>query len=155
MGFRGGGGNFLGLSALSSWYYLVYNMFFLVFHYLSRALQNKRLFLWSLLQQYSIIAGATVLLLSPLIIAMVKAGSDNPGAYESGHNIFVADLAALFLPHPYHLTARWFGALHERLTGNPWEMSVYLGIFNIGLIVRAMLRLDIEVSLSSTGPLAV
>ena len=128
------------LSALSSWYYLVYNMFFLVFHYLSRALQNKRLFLWSLLQQYSIIAGATVLLLSPLIFAMVKAGSDNPGAYESGHNIFVADLAALFLPHPYHLTARWFGALHERLTGNPWEMSVYLGIFNIGLIMWAMLR---------------
>jgi hypothetical protein len=137
-----GGVIFCLLSALSSWYFLAYNFLFMLFHYLYRALQNKKFFIRPLLLQYSAVAGFTLLFLSPLILAMLKAGSHNPGVYESGHDITVADLAALFVPHPYHLAARWFVGFHDRFTGNPWEMSVYLGIFNVILIVWAMLRIQ-------------
>jgi hypothetical protein len=125
------------LSALSSWYFLVYNLLFLLFHYAYRSLQNKRVLVRSLLLQYSAVASVTLLLLSPLIVAMIKQG--NQGVYESGHDVFVADLVALFLPHPYHLTSPWFKAFHKTFTGNPWEMSVYLGIINIGILGWVML----------------
>jgi hypothetical protein len=125
------------LSALSSWYYLFYNGFFLLFFYLYRAIQARKIYIRSLLFQHGAIVAASLLFLSPLLVMMIQVSSNNPGIYISGHKTFVADLVGLFSPHPYHMAARYFSWIHQRLRGNPWEASVYLGIVNIGLLVWA------------------
>ena len=128
------------LSALSSWYYLFYNLFFLFFLYLYRAIQTRQLLIRRLLFQSTAIAGGSVLLLSPLLVPMIREAFVNPQVYQGGHNRYVADLVGLFAFHPYHLAAHWTAWINRRLTGNPWEMSVYLGIVNAGLLLWAFLK---------------
>jgi hypothetical protein len=126
------------LSALSSWYYLVYNLLFLVFHYVCRSLQARKIILKPLLLQWGIIASLSLVFLAPLMVPMIISGRNNPGTHLEGHDIFVADVAGLVFPHPYHLAAGWFSSIHNRLSGNPWEMSVYLGLFNGILLIGAL-----------------
>ena len=128
------------LGALSSWYYLVYNLFFLLFLYQYRALQARRIVLHTLLFQSAAIAGSSLLLLSPLIVPMISEASGNPRVYEVGHNTYVADLVGLFAFHPYHLAADWTEWINRRMSGNAWEASVYLGVVNLGLLVWALVR---------------
>ena len=126
------------LSGLASFYYLFYNGMFLVFLYLYRAFEARKLIIRGLLIQYGAIIAATLLILSPLLVMMIRVSSENPGSiYPTGHKTYVADLIGFIFPHPYHMAANYFSWVHERLKGNAWEMSVYLGIFNIGLLVWA------------------
>jgi hypothetical protein len=128
------------LGALSSWYYLFYNLFFLLFLYLYRAIQTPKLLIQPLLSQTAAITGGSLLLLSPLLLPMIREASANPHTYAGGHDYFVADLVGLFIFHPYHWAAHWAAGINSRLTGNPWEMSVYLGIINIGLLIWALVK---------------
>jgi hypothetical protein len=131
------------LGALSSWYYLFYNLFFLLFAYLYRAIEDRKVIVQPLLFQAAAVGGGSLVLLSPLLIPMILVASGNPRVYEGGQNVFVADLLGLFIFHPYHWAGGWVDRINLSLTGNPWEMSVYLGVFNISVLLWALLkRLD-------------
>jgi hypothetical protein len=130
------------LSALSSWYYLFYDGFFLVFFYLYRAVQARKIFLRPLLFQLGAILAASLLILSPLLVPMIQTALSLPRDYTQyeGHKTYVADLVGLFCPHPYHWAASYFSWIHKHLKGGPWGSSVYLGIVNIGLLGWAWRR---------------
>lgn len=53
-----------------------------------------------------------------------------------GHDIYVADFFSFFVPHPYHLFSAnsLIQGINNALTGNNWEKTAYLGIFNLLLI---------------------
>jgi hypothetical protein len=129
---------FFVLGALSSWYYLVYNTYFLLFCYTYGVLRQRTpLVKAALVPVVKILAGAFVLL-SPLVIPMLRAGIGNRQVYGGGHDIFVADLVGFVAFHPYHLLSRATQWVNAQLTGNPWEASVYLGLVNIGLLAWAV-----------------
>jgi hypothetical protein len=148
---------FLALGALSSWYYLVYNAYFLLFYYVYAVLRQRTpLIKAALVPVVAILAGALVLL-SPLLVPMLREGIGNRQVYTGGHDIYVADLVGFFAFHPYHLLSHFTQWINAQLTGNPWEASVYLGLVNIGLLAwavqkwRALQHLPLAFCLSGMG----
>jgi hypothetical protein len=148
---------FLALGALSSWYYLVYNAYFLLFYYVYAVLtQRTPLIKAVLVPVVAILAGALVLL-SPLLVPMLREGLGNRQVYAGGHDIYVADLVGFVAFHPYHLLSPATQWVNAQLTGNPWEASVYLGLVNIGLLAwavrqwRALQHLPLAFCLSGMG----
>ena len=128
-----GAAGFYALSALSCWYYLFYGFYFLCFHLLYlRVHHHKYPRGWGLLAPAGVTA-ATALLLSPLIIPMLAAGTQT-NAYQPGGNIFVADMLAWTAFPPTHLLAGWSASLYRRFTGDAWEATAYLGLANAALL---------------------
>jgi hypothetical protein len=129
--------SFYFLSAISSWYYLFSIAYFLLFYYSYQAIAHRRLVLprplWTILGIFT----AVFLLLSPLLIPMISQGWKNPNVYAPGSDDYGADALGYFVFDPYHLLAAAGRTLFSHLTGNPTEMTVYLGVFNIGLFVWA------------------
>ncbi len=127
------------LSALSSWYYIVYVGYFILFYYLYHAIR-QRSFLWRslLLPSVGVILGAGALL-SPLILSMMTQGGNNTGIYLGGHNDFVADLLGFFVFHPDHILGAYTNHFTAAMSGNITENTVYLGVVNILLIAWAMI----------------
>jgi hypothetical protein len=122
------------LNALSCWYYLIYLAYFIVFHTIfvavgDRALPNG----WQLLTPFACLAGA-VAALSPLLVPMVTAAMGGAPIYETGGNIYVADLFAYPAFPRSHLLAPLADGIYRRLSGNQWEATVYLGLVNIALL---------------------
>jgi hypothetical protein len=128
------------LGSLSSWYYLVYNAYFLLFYYVYTVLRQRTPFVKVALVPIVAILAGTFVLLSPLIIPMLRKGIGNRQVYPGGHDVFVADLVGFVAFHPYHLLSHATQWVNAQLTGNPWEASVYLGLVNIGLLAWAMWR---------------
>jgi hypothetical protein len=127
------------LSALSSWYYLFYIGYFVVFHavYLM-ARDNAVPKGWRLFAPLASAAG-TLVLLAPLLMQMAMEHA-NPHIYAGGGNEFVADLAGLVLFPPAHLLSRWTSDLNARLSGNAWEAVVYLGLVNLAVLTFFRIR---------------
>ena len=126
------------LSALSCWYYLFYGAYFLVFYYVYQAVAQRRLVVrravWAVLGNL----GGVLLLLSPMLAPMIAAGWKNPQVYAPGGNQYVADALGYFVFGPYHLLAELGEPVFMHFTGNAIEMTVYLGIVNIGLFAWAL-----------------
>lgn len=139
---------FYALSALSSWYYLVYLLYFLIFYWGWRAIKERSLFPQNTVFPIAQVGGATMLLLSPLILPMVLEESSK--SYAEGHDVYVADLVGFVVFHPYHL----LGSLTERvsgmMTGTIWEATVYLGLINIALALW-VIRLQRHQATEATG----
>jgi hypothetical protein len=130
---------FWALSALSSWYYLFYLGYFVVFHTLYVCARDRTLpGGWRL---YGPLASAvgTVLLLSPLLVRML-AEHGNPAIYTNGANEYVADPVALFVFPPTHFLGGWTKYVYRHLSGNAWEAAVYLGLANLAAIALYRLR---------------
>lgn len=122
----------LALNALSCWYYLFYCAYFIGFHLLYLRLRDGAWPRgWTLGASAAAIAGA-VALLSPLLIPMVRAAA--PGVYDNGANTYVADLAAFAAFPPEHALGFLTQGLYARLTGYPWEATVYLGLVNLAVL---------------------
>jgi hypothetical protein len=129
---------FFVLGALSSWYFLFYNTYFLIFCYVYFAFRQRTLWLKVAGVRIAAVLSGAFLILSPLILPMMIDGIRNPKVYASGHNFYVADLVGFFVFHPYHLLSLYTQWVNGRLSGNAWEMSVYLGLVNTGLLVWAV-----------------
>jgi len=127
------------LSALSCWYYLVYIGFFLAFYYLFKVIEQRQIFISRLF--WSILANVfgVIILLMPLLIQMVSLGTKR-NMYKSGHDVYVADLAGYLVFHPYHLLSSVSQPIWSHFRGNLWEMTVYLGLINIGLFIWAFIN---------------
>jgi hypothetical protein len=128
------------LSALSSWYYLFYIAYFLLFYYVFEAVQKRTVFIKSTLMPIAAVFTLVFLLLSPIAIPMVSQGIGNPNAYAGGHDIFVADLLSFVVFDPYHLLSILTEDINSHFSGNDWEKTAYLGIVSIGLIVWWLIR---------------
>jgi hypothetical protein len=127
------------LAALSSFYYLFYNLLFMVFYYLYSGVRLRKLVVKGHLLGIASVALCSVLALAPLLLAMVTEGAGNERAYLGGHNTYVADVLGFVVFHPYHGLAAFVEPINVRLTGNAWEKSVYLGLVNVTLILWALI----------------
>src|SRR5208282_6005174 len=125
------------LSAISCWYYLFYIAYFLVFYYLYQAIAQKRMLLRSPLCTIVGIFAGVLLLLSPLLYPMISQAWTNPDVYAPGYAEYGADVLGYFAFDPYHLLASAGRILYSHFSGNDTEMTVYLGLFNIGLFAWA------------------
>jgi len=129
----------LALNALSCWYYIFYMAFFVVFHTIYLSARDDELPKgWRLFAPFAAFAGVTVLLLPLLLPMFAQAGTND--IYYGGTNVFVADLTAFFAFPPTHILSDWSRGLTARLSGNPWEATVYLGLVNLALLVWLCIR---------------
>lgn len=126
----------LALSALSCWYYLFYGFYFMAFQLLYLRIHEGRWPRGWALAVPAVSLGGAALLLLPWLVPMT--GADAP--VKLGSNLYVADLLALVAFPPTHFLAQASAGLYARLTGNPWEDAVYLGLVNIAVLVWAMTR---------------
>ena len=130
---------FYALSALSSWYYLFYGLYFLAFHILYlRVHRHAWPRGWDLLAPALCLAGVA-LILSPLALPMLARGFGE-GAYQIGSNIYVVDLLGYTAFPPTHALASLSAGLFDRFTGDPWSATAYLGFINLALLVWGFCR---------------
>lgn len=122
---------FYALSALSCWYYLFYNAYYVAFHISFEAIRQRRWPSLASLVVSAMIVGGTAILLSPLLVPMVKQALTSATVYAEGSALFVADLVAYVAFPPQHFLSNLTEAITARLTGNVWEGTVYLGLANI------------------------
>lgn len=122
------------LGALSYWYYLLYNICYLIYYYMFRAITDRKLVIRDLAVPMIKIQALVLFLLSPLIVPMILESIGSKTVYASGHNVDVADLLSFFIFHPYHLLNGLTGNINAHFTGNDWEKTAYFGLANIGLI---------------------
>ena len=130
----------MALSALSCWYYLFYALYFTAFEFAYRWNREQKRHpdqKWPerwMLAAPVLCLGGTLLLLSPWLIPMIIAR----GPAYPGTNAFVADVLALLAFPPTHLLAKFGEGIYARLTGNPWEATVYLGLANLAVLAWAL-----------------
>jgi hypothetical protein len=124
------------LSALSCWYYLFYIGYFMLFQtvYLLYTMPKERK--WIVLLPMLTFVG-TIVGLSPLLLPMIGEVIAGANVYlPGGHN--VADVLAYVSFPPTHLLSELTERVYSRLTGNPWESTVYLGLVNLALLAWAL-----------------
>ncbi len=134
---------FYALAALSSWYYLVYLAYFILFHGLYAALRDRRLPRGWQLAPAVACPIAVIAILAPILIPMAREAMDVASAAGSAPNTYVADLLGFVAFPRAHALAPLADGLYSRFTGNAWEATVYLGLANmlvlawVGLVGRA------------------
>ncbi|MGH6890150.1 MAG: hypothetical protein ACREHF_13310 [Rhizomicrobium sp.] len=126
------------LSALSCWYYFFYCAYFMGFELLHRRMCDGGWPRGWPLSAPALCVFCTAVVLSPLVVPMILA--THASVYDAGGNIFVADLLAWFAFPPQHLLGAFSHGLYARLTGHPWEATVYLGLANLAALVWVSVR---------------
>jgi hypothetical protein len=124
------------LTALSSWYYLVYLGGFILFHALYVAVLERRLPSgWRLVAAIACPA-AVAAILSPILIPMVRTAVDTGwlSGEGAGAGAYAADLVAYIAVPRFHALAPLADGIYRRLGGNEWEATVYLGLANVALL---------------------
>jgi hypothetical protein len=127
---------FMTLNALCDWNYLVFDLAF-VFLGSLYLLWQRRAKAWEALKKIIWIPVLALLFLAPLIMPMISASIGRIFfKILPGHDIYVADFFGFIVPHPYHLFSAnsLIQGINGALTGNDWEKTAYLGIFNLLLI---------------------
>jgi len=145
------------MNALCSWYYMVYALLFVGLGYAYLAWRQRRIFVPRVLGTVAAVVGLGLLPLAPWIAFMMRASLSHPGdASVPGHDIFVADLLAFFVPHHDHLLSpmeivRDTNALY---TGNRAGSIAYLGWPNLVLAAVALRSGGPELAKYAWGALA-
>lgn len=132
---------FFFLNTACSWTYMIYMGFFMVFSYGYLVVRRKKILQTDIIFKTFLIILPTTLIFSPWLLQMVLIRLAYPGVVAKGHSAFVTDLAALFVPYPYHLIGGmkiiksiYFNMVHSS-GGNTWEAISYLGVVNLFLII--------------------
>jgi hypothetical protein len=131
-------GLFLLLNALVDWNYLLYCFWFMMFVYLYLAIRKRKIWLRDVAVPSAILAGATMLILSPWVIPMILESLGGSLGDGGGHNLFVVDLAALVIPGPMHLLFGGNNAItviNQTYSGFVWETAGYLGLAAILIVI--------------------
>ncbi|MBI5266546.1 MAG: hypothetical protein HY851_04855, partial [candidate division Zixibacteria bacterium] len=130
-------GVFLTLNALVDWNYFVYCCWFILFAYLYLAIRRRRAWLPDIASKSVVVAGSTLVILSPLVIPMLRAAMSGLPTDAGGHNRFVVDLMGFFIPFADHPLAiiDWVGSANQSYTSWAWENTGYLGIVAIALVI--------------------
>ena len=88
---------------------------------------------WRLFIPIACLVGV-VLVLSPLLVPMVRLAAGPTSVYVGGSNYFVADVFGYIVFPPAHLLGDLTKDVNSRMTGPPWEATVYLGLVNLVLM---------------------
>jgi hypothetical protein len=125
------------LNTLVCWDFLVYAIFFMVACYGITSYRRKRLLMPGPIISSLTIAGATLLVTSPLIVRMLASASRHPNVWRGGHERFAVDALGFLVPHYHHLLAGIpiVGRVNGSYSGFPWESVGYLGVLCIGLLL--------------------
>jgi hypothetical protein len=122
------------LSALSSWYYLFFIGYFMVFHLLYTLLRREPLSTtWGVFAA-AVCLGGTLAVLTPLLGPMIRTALVDGRVYAGGHDMYVADVIAYVAFPRFHALSSFGEAIYRRLTGNVWEATVYLGMVNLAVL---------------------
>ena len=135
---------FFFLNSICSWNYLIFALYFVGFSYLYLMLRRKQVFLPGIISKTVVIAGATVLILSPWLWKMIIIKQDFPlDVAISGYNKYVTDCIALFVPPPYHLLGnlKIIQNLNGKFTGDVLVNPVYLGIASMVISIFAVKKI--------------
>ncbi len=118
---------FYALSALSCWYYLFYNAFFILFHAIYLRIREANELPKGLETDSAPLAcmAGTAIRAVPADRAYGNAVGARPTP-RATISIYVADLFGYVLFPPNHLLGAWTRGVYARLSGNPWESAVYL-----------------------------
>jgi hypothetical protein len=125
------------LNSLCSWYYMLLALLCMIICYGVEAYHNRRLLLPGAITSSLIIVGATLVILSPLVVSMLVAAATHSNLWPGGYGRYVVDLAGLVVPHYNHilaqvpLVAQW----NASYTGFAWESVGYLGLVGMGLML--------------------
>ena len=93
------------LNTLCSWVHLVLALYFMGFSYIYLMTRRKRFLMPGVLFKTGVVITSTLLVLSPWLIKMILLGWQHPEVTKGGHNTYVADALAFFVPHSYHCLA--------------------------------------------------
>jgi len=125
------------LNALSCWDYFVYALFFMMAYYCIVAYRKKTILMPRPIVSSLIVVGATLLVLSPLIIGMLVSAAGHPNVWIGGHSRFAVDVLGFFVPHYHHLLAGipLVAGVNGSYSGFPWENVGYLGVICMSLML--------------------
>ena len=122
------------INALSCWYYLFYIAYFIAFHTFYVAVRDHALPRGSQLFVPVACLIGVILALSPILVPMVRATIGSSSIYFGGGDIFVADVIAYLAFPQFHLLAPLADGVYQRVSGNEWEATVYLGVVNLEVL---------------------
>jgi hypothetical protein len=122
------------LSALSSWYYLVYLACFIAFHAAYATVRERRLPGGWRLAAAVACPVAVVAILAPMLVPMTHAAAEAAAPSAVGTGVYAADLAGLAAFPRFHALAPLADGVYRELKGNAWESTVYLGLANLALL---------------------
>jgi len=128
---------FMVLSALCSWHYFVYLLYFMFFYYIYLSIKNSKLFLYSEAKVCFFIFSFSVFILLPLLVPLIKNGINYSIKLDwYYHSNMVADLFGFFTPPSQHLLGEFafIKSISFKFTGNDWIKVVYLGLINISIL---------------------
>lgn len=128
------------LSALSSWYYLFYGLYFMAFYYAFRAYRRRA---WPGRRELAVLAAhpaGLALVAAPLLVPMITVAASGADVYAEGSAVYVADLAGYVAFPPLHLFGPLAGWVHANTLGTSWESVAYLGLVNLGLLAWLFTR---------------
>ncbi len=130
------------LNTLSDWTYMIMSGYFIFFGYLYLALKSRRWWLPDYLLRAGVVVGATMILLSPWLIGMIRIGLTNPEVDVGGRNTYVTDAFALIVPGLEHWSSRWqfVSDINDTYTGNATETANYLGLAAIAIVLLTIRR---------------
>lgn len=120
----------------SSWTWGLLTGFFVAGTYIWLAASERRFWHRNGFNAAAVAILPSLIVLGPWIGPMVAQALHGEHLVATGHNIYVADLAALVIPPPFSTLGGLPGleAIRARFTGNPWESVAYLGLANLILI---------------------
>jgi hypothetical protein len=130
---------FFFLNSLADWNYMIIMFWFMVFGYCYLAFQRRNVWLPDISLKIAFILGATFVVLSPWLMAMILIGIKQQEVTTFGHSAFVGDLLGLIVPPKTHLVGftDLIQAVNLSYTGNAWEAAVYLGLAALILVIIA------------------
>jgi hypothetical protein len=144
---------FFFLNALCDWNYLIFSGYFIGSTYIYLALKRKAIINTDILLKVAAIVVVPLIVLSPWLSKMARLGLTGAdlNAFHVGHNMYVADLVGLVVPHSYHFLGGMFDAINRTFTGNRWESAVYLGVVNIVTLMIVFRKIVREAAVYLTG----
>jgi hypothetical protein len=127
------------LNTLCSWYYMILALLCMAFSYGVEAHRSKRLLLPGAITSSLIIVGATLVVLSPLVVSMLLAAATQSNLWPGGYGRYVVDVAGLVVPHYNHILAQVpiVARVNASYTGFAWESVGYFGLVGVGLMLAS------------------
>jgi len=136
------GGIFLILTALCSWYYLIYSVLITCIYLIYHLFANRRSILNKNLGRDLLILVVTFgVVMSPLLGSMFYAKVTQKFVGEHNPENWSADLTSFFVPSGISTYGRaWFSSIWSKWKGNTAENSNYIGYIVLGLSIFALIK---------------
>ena len=136
------GGVFLILTALCSWYYLIYSGFITLIYLIYHLITKRASILSKDFGRDFLIMSVTFLVfMSPLLGSMLYTKLTQEFVGEHDPEMWSADLTSFFVPSAISTYGRaWFSSIWSKWVGNTAENSNYIGYIVLGLSIFALVK---------------